>query len=255
MKLTGKSIFAIGAATLAIAFTQPVLSAEATARWCLPAPSGMTGWWPGDGNADDIVGGFDGELTSGARTGLALVDQAFLLHGGDGDQGDAVEVSHQPALDVGTGDFTVDLWVFFSDPGTGEQVLIEKWIEGNGNTSQGWTLTKLEGNEILLAGPENGISSSSLAIRAGTWTHFAATRRAGLAKIFINGREVASGPLPDNLDSDTSLKFGRRGDDRGFFLRGGIDEVQLFVGRALSHLVIWAIHETGSRGMCKGGRA
>jgi hypothetical protein len=24
---------------------------------CTPPPSGLVGWWPGDGNANDIVGG------------------------------------------------------------------------------------------------------------------------------------------------------------------------------------------------------
>ena len=253
MKLTSKSILAIGTAIFAIAFTESGISAEGTARWCLPAPFGLTNWWPGDGNADDIVGGLDGELLYGAKTRLALVDQAFVLHGGGDDVGDFVDVPDSSALDFGTSDFTVNLWAFFNDPSTGEQVLIEKWIQDSG----GWTLTKVGGdgedNKIVLAGPVVEISSQPVAIRAGTWTHFAATRRAGFARIFMNGREIASGSFPDNLDSSSSLKFGRRGDDRGFFLTGGIDEVQIFVGRALPQLVIWAIYEAGSRGMCKRG--
>jgi hypothetical protein len=37
----------------------------------------------------------------------------------DGD-GDFVDVPHDPALNLGTGDFTIDLWVFFNDT-AGEQ--------------------------------------------------------------------------------------------------------------------------------------
>ena len=57
----------------------------------------------------------------------------------------------EDALDVGTGDFTVDLWVKFNDT-SGEQVLVEKYIERfDLAETSGWTLTKLDGNVILLA--------------------------------------------------------------------------------------------------------
>ena len=29
---------------------------------CTPAPSGLVGWWPGEGNANDIVGTNNGTL-------------------------------------------------------------------------------------------------------------------------------------------------------------------------------------------------
>jgi hypothetical protein len=63
-----------------------------------------------------------------------------------------------------------------------------------------------------------------------------------------------------NVDSDSSLKFGHRGnpedtpgseDDRGFYLNGGIDEAQIFVGRALSPDQIRAIFSAGRAGICK----
>src|SRR5207249_3535179 len=32
---------------------------------CAPPPAGLVSWWPGDGNADDIVGGNNGSLQNG----------------------------------------------------------------------------------------------------------------------------------------------------------------------------------------------
>src|SRR5262245_63221340 len=64
-------------------------------------PAGLTGWWPGDGNADDLIGGHPGTLVGGAATGPGLVDQAFVLSG----SGAFVSVPDNPALNVGTGDF------------------------------------------------------------------------------------------------------------------------------------------------------
>jgi hypothetical protein len=93
MRLTKKAIVAIGAVILVVAFTRWGITAEGSTNGCFPPPAGLTGWWPGDGNADDIVGGRHGELHFGASTGLALIDQAFLLHEDRGNgMGDFVSV-------------------------------------------------------------------------------------------------------------------------------------------------------------------
>jgi hypothetical protein len=226
---------------------------------CIEPPAGLTGWWPGDGNTDDIVGGRNAVLKNGATFVSSLIDKGFRLDGID----DFIEVPHAPALNVGTGDFTVDLWVNFNTT-DGEQVLVEKYVEDFSETPPGWVLTKLEGNSLRFgtgpALPDHGVDSPPLILLPNTWIHFAARRSDGIASIFVNGEEVATGPFVDNADSDSSLKFGHRGnpedtpgstDDSGFFLNGRIDEVEVFVDRALSDTEIQAIFNAGSAGKCK----
>jgi hypothetical protein len=94
-----------------------------------------------------------------------------------------------------------------------------------------------------------------------TWIHYALRRQSGVLTAFVNGVPVASTTCcSGSLDSTSSLKFGHRGspgdtpgstDTRGFFLNGGIDEVELFVGRALSDAEVQAIYDAGSAGKCK----
>lgn len=238
--------------------TRQVFAAQAV-RSCFPPPAGLTGWWPGDGSTADIVGGHDAVLHGNASFGEGLVEQAFLL---DGD-GDFVAVADDPALNVGAGDFTVDLWVYFNST-AGEQVLVEKYIENFSDTPPGWTLTKLEDNSLRfgtgLASDAHGVTSAPLALPDNTWIHIAARRGNGVASIYVNGRVVAAAPFVDNGDSNSSLKFGHRGspsdtpgslDDSGFFLNGRIDEVEFFVGRALPPGQIRAIFNAGSAGKCK----
>jgi hypothetical protein len=69
---------------------------------CVAPPSGLVGWWPGNGNTDDIVGGNHGALAGDATFGPGMVGQAFSL---DGD-GDYVDLGTAVG-DFGTGDFTV----------------------------------------------------------------------------------------------------------------------------------------------------
>jgi hypothetical protein len=89
---------------------------------------------------------------------------------------------------------------------------------------------------------------------------YAARRQGGEISFLMNGTPVASGAFSGDRDSTSSLKFGHRGspsdtpgsdDGRGFFLNGRIDEVEGFVGWALSDTEIQAIFSAGSAGKCK----
>jgi len=227
---------------------------------CVAPGSGVTGWWPGNGNTEDIGGGRAALLHGNATFGAGLVGEALIL---DGD-GDFAEVPDNPALNVGTGDFTVGLWVYFNTTG-GEQVLVEKYIEQDvSETSQGWTLTKLEDNSLRfgtgVAFIGHGVTSSPLSLPANTWIHFAARRSSRFASILVNGTVVAVAPFVVDASSTASLKFGHRGgpddtpgstDNRGFFLNGRVDEVQFFVGHALSDAEIIGIVSAGRAGKCK----
>jgi Concanavalin A-like lectin/glucanases superfamily len=237
---------------------------------CVPSPPGLTDWWPGDGSASDVVGGKDAVLHGDATFGPGLVGQAFLLDG----NGDFDSVPNDPALNVGTRDFTVTWWAMFGAT-EGESVLLEKWIQRSleGKDVTGWTVTMsekpMEGTVVdttFTLETTGGFSVQTPALRVDprTWIHFAVRRRGNTFVLLMNGEVVASKDAPNgtviDLDSPASLKFGHRGgpedtpgsiDDRGLFLDGRIDEVRLFVGRALSNDDIRAmIQAEANRGRC-----
>src|SRR5438093_276583 len=77
---------------------------------CVPPPTGMVGWWPGDGNADDISGyGNNGTLQNGATaTATGKVAQTFHFDG----NGQFVETSNSGALMFERSEpFSMDAWV------------------------------------------------------------------------------------------------------------------------------------------------
>jgi hypothetical protein len=56
-----------------------VTPSRPNAQVCVPLPSGIVSWWPGDGNPNDIVGGNNGTLSHGAMaTATREVERAFL---------------------------------------------------------------------------------------------------------------------------------------------------------------------------------
>ncbi|MHA2163655.1 MAG: hypothetical protein ACXABF_14650, partial [Candidatus Thorarchaeota archaeon] len=48
-------------------------------------PEGIVGWWPGDNNAKDIIGGNDGVLHYDTNYAPGLVGNAFSFDGADDD--------------------------------------------------------------------------------------------------------------------------------------------------------------------------
>jgi hypothetical protein len=229
---------------------------------CLPPPPGLTHWWPGDGTADDIVGGRPGTSVGGVTFDSGLVGQAFYLDGVNG----FVNVPHEDSLNFGVADFTVGLWVKF-DQVNSEQVLIEKYVETEAVVPrEGWCLTKLPGASRLRFGGPIQVSLAEIIdvtltseILPGVWHHAAVTRKGKLFTLYWNGMPLAAGESEADLNTGASLKFGHRGnpddtpgsvDSRNFFLAGCLDEVQ-FYNRALSAGEILAIFQAGGEGVCK----
>jgi hypothetical protein len=239
-----------------------LMASPAQAQTCAPPPPGMIAWWPGDANAHDIVAGNHGTMLNGATFGPGLVGPAFQLDGIN----DFVNVPHDEGLNVGTGDFTVDLWVNFSST-AGEQVLIEKYVEVTLDPQpwperNGWCLTKLADNRILFVGSPafHNREFTVPIIPTQTWVLVALTRSGSTLTLYWNGQLLQSVDYAvTDLSSDVSLKLGHRGspedtpgstDPRGFYLNGLIDEVELY-DRALTPTEIAELFATGNHGKCK----
>lgn len=223
---------------------------------CTPAPTGLTSWWTGDGTLQDRVGGFDAVARDDAGFGQGMVRAAFSL---DGD-GDWLRVADDPGLGVGAADFTVSAWVRFDDT-EGEQVIVEKWIQAwDGDQSEGWTLTKLDDQSILLAVSAPDAYEADAATEAGLiepdrWYHVVGRRAGSDIAVYVDGMPRASVPLEGasgwDLSTDEPLLIGRRSDDRGLFLDGAVDEVQLYNGTFLSDFDIWLQYSVGPAGVCR----
>ena len=226
---------------------------------CYPAPSGLVGWWPGEGNANDIAGGDNGTLQGGATFAPGKVGQGFRFDGTNG----YVQIPDSAALKPAN--ITCEAWVWL-DPnlpaGRGGEVVVFKkntwsaWFEGynlvkgtidngNGTSSDRFQfVVSRYGNQVV-------INSQTIAQR-GVWYHVAATYDGNQSVLYVNGVAEASAIAGFALDYDTTPVFiGTSGTWPPYLsMFGGIiDEVSIY-NRALSSNEIAAIYNAGTAGKC-----
>ena len=222
----------------------------------IPPPEGMVSWWPGDGNAEDIVDGNDGSLQGGAGFAAGLVDQAFSMDGAD----DYVLVPDSASLDL-TDQFTLDAWINPSglhSAGPTSGPLISKIGGAGGNN--GYQLG-IRGNnaemfcEFNAAGepwPTNAlIVTLPSAIPMGQWSHVACVYDNADLKIYVDGVLVGTQAIGAKsvVNSASNVRIGSN-DNNDHFFHGVIDEVEIF-NRALTADEIRAIYNAGSAGKVK----
>jgi hypothetical protein len=244
---SGGKLYAVGGGSGA-----PMSSVEAF------TPTGMTGWWPGDGNAFDIRGGNNGTLQRGAAFAPGLVGQAFSYDGVD----DFVRVEDNNVLRVGAGALTLDAWIK-APPGNTPRAIAAK--VGLNFPFAGYALRIANDNRLDFFAVDCGTGSCGFGVTRlplsgtsivadDTFHHVAGVRRAdGTLEVYVDGVLEASRLDPLwNTDSADPFTIGEI--DAGPLpeqpFTGIIDEVELF-NRALLASEIQALYNAGSAGKCK----
>jgi PKD repeat protein len=221
---------------------------------CVSPPSGLVGWWPGEGNANDIVGGNNGNLVGGVTFGTGEVGLGFLMDGRQAAGG--VDVGNAPSLHFTGGDFTLETWVRF-DAALYDRAILSKMISTGGvPNTDGWALIKQDNNHFWFCfgggatngcGPAEFTVFSATAVAPNVWYHIAVVKTSSDFALFVNGVEEDRRSLPLFANTDaTDLLIGGGAQ---FLLNGKIDEPSIY-NRALASTEIQAMYTAGSAGKC-----
>ncbi len=149
--------------------------------------------------------------------------------------GDRLQISNNSLLDLGTGDFTIECWVYSTTP-LGDYTLDYAHIagKGSGNSSGTYALGFYQSNiYFAVAGSNDGQGATTLT--NNTWYHFAATRESGTLRLFVNGVLDYSGSLPDQLNSSESFNIGDRKESdptANYPMAGYVDDLRVTKGVA-----------------------
>jgi hypothetical protein len=211
---------------------------------CVTPPQGLVGWWPGQGNPNDITGGDNGTFPGTYAPGE--VGQAFSI-----DQDDYVTIPDEPALD--TGYVSVEAWlrhdvatatydpVVKKAPAAGGAAGFSLEFDGSGTNLLFWVATVVDGWQ----------STPGPSVPIGTWTHAVGTYDGATISLYVNGQlagtTTATGPV---LDSVGPMMIGRdpsNASSRSFV--GLIDAVSIY-DRALTATEVQSLYAAGSAGQC-----
>src|SRR2546425_2416326 len=244
-----------------------VLSLTLPTTCCRP-PSGLVSWWPGEGNANDIVGSNSGNLVNGATFAPGVVGQAFSFNGVN----QSLDLGNSPSLQVSHGDFTVDAWVEFNAI-TGDMSILDKMANRVVDNQDGWRVLKQLDNRFWFCfgggslgngcggGPPDIVTSVTTA-SAGVWYDVAAVKASGSISLYVDGNLEGTanlGPFTDTNSTDLLIGATATNGCAGCpnppvagltaFLNGLVDEPEIY-NRALTSSEIQTVFHAGSFGKC-----
>ncbi|HWD91052.1 MAG TPA: LamG-like jellyroll fold domain-containing protein [Verrucomicrobiae bacterium] len=232
-----------------------------TTNSCTPAPSGIVGWWPGEGNGQDIVSSNNAILEAGVTFTPGEVGQAFqMLNSNNG----YARVPASPSLDVGTsGGLTMEGWIKVGSVNglhpiaewddQRRQVGVQLWLNSNP-----WENGALFASVVDTGHNNHNLISADGIVQPNVFQHVALAydKASGVATLYLNGAMVGQTTIGSIVPLTSSdLYFGHRPNDvpgdwtYGATLGGLLDEFSLY-NRALSPSEIAAIYNAGSAGKC-----
>ena len=153
--------------------------------------------------------------------------------------GDYLTVPHNAAFQFGSGDFTVECFVY-AQAFASEQVIVSKFNAGGSASSNQWILSLISGVpnfSISTDGQNVANTITGPAVTAQTWTHIAAVRSANTFTVYTNGvagtSNTNNGSLATNEIEVLGICYRRNSGSTNFPFNGYISNLRITKGQAL----------------------
>ena len=221
---------------------------------CTAPPAGLVSWWPGDGNALDIVGGNNGVLSNGVTFAAGEVGQAFAFNGNN----QSVVIPDSSSLEL-TNTLTIEAWVnlgtLTDDPNGPGRAIVSKVGGAAGDYGYQFVFEHQtligQFNSPNQAWPQWAVTSPTISsLATGVWMHVAWTYDQNTMLLYLNGRPIATNVIGAHPIATSSSNLRISGDDNGNVMFDGLIDAVSIYNRALSANQIAAIYGAGAAGKC-----
>ena len=143
--------------------------------------------------------------------------------------GDWLLMPNTPDQQLGTGNFTVEFWVYLATGDTGSA----RGLVAKGTSNTGWLVSLDSSQKVVFTYTSSTITSSG-AINLDAWNHIAVVREgtgSNQTKIYINGTNDGTGTVSTDFNQ-TSVMYVGCNRTAGDPMKGFIDDVRVTKGIA-----------------------
>jgi hypothetical protein len=149
--------------------------------------------------------------------------------------GDYLSIADNAAFAFGSGDFTIECWVYMT--GAAQQFFVSQWS----SPQRSWAfLVKNSGTTLSFVHSTTGSNEvqtdGSISAQANTWAHFAAVRNGNSLKTYMNGTQIGSRDVTGVTlyDASQAVEIGRNPEGTTTWnLTGYISNVRVVKGTAV----------------------
>jgi hypothetical protein len=217
--------------------------------------SGLIGFWPFNGNANDASGNGNNGIVNGAILTTDRNGNANCAYSFDGNSW--IEVFYNQVFNFGTNSFTLSCWAKKQGNNTFQHLITRNYVPDYPNAINNFAL-RYQNNSIVLfssgnTSTGNGTLESSALSNLTNWNHFVGVFNSEnqTMQIYINGNLIATGPtnsILQNYNSVGNMYFGVEHPTTVLpsgpqFLTGQIDDIGIW-NRVLTQEEILGLYTT-----------
>jgi len=135
---------------------------------------------------------------------------------------------YSPVMNFGTGNFTVEGWIYLNSLSNSYYTMAGTWTSGS---SDEWLIQISNANTIRFL-TSAGTSFYSATITTGTWYHIAGVRNNGTITLYVNGTSVGSYSNTNSIGSASKTLYIGVQQTPIWYLNGYIDDFRITNGLA-----------------------
>lgn len=150
-----------------------------------------------------------------------------ILH--DGTNATFLDIVNNEGFNFGTGNFTVEAWVYVATANSGQSAIIGRWGTSPGTVTDWLLFIDNLGRPAFIIG---STQITGTALSTGSWHHIAATRSGNTLNLWVNGVSVATTTTSASVTVGARNVRTSRWDSGVSFLNGYLDDIRVTKGDA-----------------------
>jgi hypothetical protein len=168
-----------------------------------------------------------------------LAEYSAGSNGGSGyfdGSSDYLSVASSAAFALGTGDFTVECWVYWTSTSSNADSLVN--VNASGGFSFYWDGGTYATNKLVVSNRIANQFSESFTPTAGTWYHFVVSRVSSNFRVWVNGTQLGTTATVTTNYAQGDCQIGGTTDGSTWSINGYISSLRIVKGSGVTSVTV-----------------